>query len=177
MSILSNLSSKKRTFEVAEPDRKYLAQGIFFIALGTILISCITVTELNLTPRYLLLTAGIILGIFGCFRLLQFHKDATAFRDYEPAWDKGRGMYDRFAKEYNQWNEDGTPPVSCDGDITYFLKLQQERLKEKGIHMENRVIPGKGNTYGTACLSHKSAWYTSDTTYEEIRHKFSFSNA
>ena len=48
MSILSNLSSKKRTFEVAEPDRKYLAQGIFFIALGTILISCITVTELNL---------------------------------------------------------------------------------------------------------------------------------
>ena len=47
MSILSNLSSKKRTFEVAEPDRKYLAQGIFFIALGTILISCITVTELT----------------------------------------------------------------------------------------------------------------------------------
>ena len=46
MSILSNLSSKKRTFEVAEPDRKYLAQGIFFIALGTILISCITVQSL-----------------------------------------------------------------------------------------------------------------------------------
>ena len=177
MSILSNLSSKKRTFEVAEPDRKYLAQGIFFIALGTILISCITVTELNLMPRYLLLAAGIILGIFGCFRLLKFHKDAKAFRDYEPAWDKGRGMYDRFAKEYNQWNEDETPPVSCDGDITYFLKLQQERLKEKGLHMENRVIPGKGNTFGTACLTHKSAWYTSDTTYEEIRHKFSFSNA
>lgn len=43
--------------------------------------------------------------------------------------------------------------------------------------MENRVIPGKGNTFGTACLTHKSAWYTSDTTYEEIRHKFSFSNA
>ena len=137
MSILSNLSSKKRTFEVAEPDRKYLAQGIFFIALGTILISCITVTELDLMPRYLLLAAGIILGIFGCFRLLKFHKDAKAFRDYEPAWDKGRGMYDRFAKEYNQWNEDETPPVSCDGDITYFLKLQQERLKEKGLHMEN----------------------------------------
>lgn len=176
MSILSNLSSKKRTFEVAEPDRKYLAQGIFFIALGTILISCITVTELNLMPRYLLLAAGIILGIFGCFRLLKFHKDAKAFRNYEPAWDKGRGMYDRFAKEYNQWNEDETPPVSCDGDITYFLKLQQERLKEKGLHMENRVIPGKGNTFGTACLTHKSAWYTSDTTYEEIRHKFSFSN-
>lgn len=174
MSILSNLSSKKRTFEVAEPDRKYLAQGIFFIALGTILISCITVTELDLMPRYLLLAAGIILGIFGCFRLLKFHKDAKAFRDYEPAWDKGRGMYDRFAKEYNQWNEDETPPVSCDGDITYFLKLQQERLKEKGLHMENRVIPGKGNTFGTACLTHKSAWYTSDTTYEEIRHKFSF---
>ena len=116
MSILSNLSSKKRTFEVAEPDRKYL---------GTILISCITVTELDLTPRYLLLAAGIILSIFGFFRLLKFHKDAKAFRDYEPAWDKGRGMYDRFAKEYNQWNEDGTPPVSCDGDITYFLKLQQ----------------------------------------------------
>ena len=56
-------------------------------------------------------------------------------------------MYDRFAKEYNQWNEDGTPPVSCDGDITYFLKLQQERLKEKGLCMKNRVIPGKGNTY------------------------------
>ena len=177
MSILSNLSSKKRTFEVAEPDRKYLAQGIFFIALGTILISCITVTELDLMPRYLLLAAGIILGIFGFFRLLKVHKDAKAFRDYEPAWDKGRGMYDRFAKEYNQWNEDGTPPVSCDGDITYFLKLQQERLKEKGLHMENRVIPGKGNTFGTACLTHKSAWYTSDTTYEEIRHKFSFSNA
>ena len=177
MSILSNLSSKKRTFEVAEPDRKYLAQGIFFIALGTILISCITVTELNLMPRYLLLAAGIILGIFGCFRLLKFHKDAKAFRDYEPAWDKGRGMYDRFAKEYNQWNEDGTPPVSCDGDITYFLKLQQERLKEKGLRMKNRVIPGKGNTYGTACLSHKSAWYTSDITYEDIHHKLSFSNA
>lgn len=176
MRILSNLSSQKRTFEVAEPDRKYLAQGIFFIALGTILISCITITELDLMPRYLLLAAGIILGIFGCFRLLKFRKDAKAFRDYEPAWDKGRGMYDRFAREYNQWNEDGTSPVSCDGDITYFLKLQQERLKKKGLHMENRVIPGKGNTFGTACLSHRSAWYTSDTTYEEIRHKLSFSD-
>ena len=81
MSILSNLSSKKRTFEVAEPDRKYLAQGIFFIALGTILISCITVTELNLMPRYLLLAAGIILGIFGCFRLLKFH-----VLPYTPSW-------------------------------------------------------------------------------------------
>lgn len=94
-------------------------------------------------PRYLLLAAGIILGIFGCFRLLKFHKGAKAFRDYEPAWDKGRGMYDRFAKEYNQWNEDGTPPVSCDGDITYFLKLQQERLKEKGLCMKTVLFREK----------------------------------
>ena len=89
MSILSNLSSQKRTFEVAEPDRKYLAQGIFFIALGTILISCITFTELDLMPRYPLLAAGIILGIFGFCRLLKIHKDAKDISDNEPEKNKG----------------------------------------------------------------------------------------
>ena len=85
-------------------------------------------------------------------------------------------MYDKFAQEFNAWQQDDIIPACCDGDTLYFLKLQKERLKEKGIKMTNRVMPAKGKSYGTATLSRKSPWYTTDMVYEGIKRTIRFDN-
>ena len=72
------------------------------------------------------------------------------------------------AKELNAWYEEGEEPESCDGDTHYYLKLQKERLEDKGLQMQNEVLPVKGKSFGTAKFSTKSAWYTTDMLYEEI---------
>ena len=65
--------------------------------------------------------------------IVKYWKDNKAFEEFVPEWDKGRGMYDRFAKELNLWYEKGIAPQDCDGDTAYFLKLQKERLDKKGL--------------------------------------------
>lgn len=35
--------------------------------------------------------------------LAKYRKDAQAFKDFEPAWDKKNVIYDRFAEELNDW--------------------------------------------------------------------------
>ncbi len=42
------------------------------------------------------------------------------------------------------------------------------RLEDKGLQMQNEVLPVKGKSFGTAKFSTKSAWYTTDMLYEEI---------
>lgn len=78
-----------------------------------------------------LLAAGVVLCAVGVKWILKYRKDNKAFEDFVPEWDKGRGMYDRFAKELNLWYEKGITPQDCDGDTAYFLKLQKERLDKR----------------------------------------------
>ncbi len=42
----------------------------------------------------------------------------------------------RFARELVEWTKTGELPKSADQDIRYFLELQGERLKERGLQME-----------------------------------------
>ena len=72
------------------------------------------------------------------------------------------------AKERNGGDDEGEQPESWDGDTRYYLKLQKERLEDKGLQMQNVVLPVKGKSFGTAKFSTKSAWYTTDMLYEEI---------
>ena len=40
------------------------------------------------------------------------------------------------AKELNAWYEEGEEPESCDGDTRDYLKLQKERLEDKGLQLK-----------------------------------------
>ena len=66
------------------------------------------------------------------------------------------------AKELNAWYEEGEEPESCDGDTHYYLKLQKERLEDKGLQMQNEVLPVKGKSIRTAQFSTKTEWYKAD---------------
>ena len=83
-------------------------------------------------------------------------------------------MYDKFAEELNAWHQDDVIPTCCDGDTLYFLKLQKERLNRKGLKMTDLVMPVKGKSFGTAALSRKSPWYTTDMVYENINRTILF---
>lgn len=52
-----------------------------------------------------LLAAGVVLCAVGVKWIVKYWKDNKAFEEFVPEWDKGRGMYDRFAKELNLWYE------------------------------------------------------------------------
>lgn len=166
-TLLPNLKTNGRKEPVKNADLENLVKGVALLAAGILAASCVA-TELSFPVRGFLFCAGTALCVIGVPFLMKYYKEAEAFRKYVPQWDKGRGIYDRMAKELNAWYEEGEEPESCDGDTRYYLKLQKERLEDKGLQMQNVVLPVKGKSFGTAKFSTKSAWYTTDMLYEEI---------
>lgn len=166
-TLIPNLTMNGRKEYVKQADINYLVKGVALLAGGILAASCIT-TELSFPVRGFLFCVGAALCVIGVPFLLKFYKEVKAFKEYVPQWDKGRGIFDRMAKELNAWYEEGEEPESCDGDTHYYLKLQKERLEDKGLQMQNEVLPVKGKSFGTAKFSTKSAWYTTDMLYEEI---------
>ena len=132
--------------------------------------------EISSVLKLGLLAVGVVLCAVGVKWIVKYWKDNKAFEEFVPEWDKGRGMYDRFAKELNLWYEKGITPQDCDGDTAYFLKLQKERLDKKGLKLHESVVPSKGTSYGTGKVSRKSLWYTTDMMYENVSRKLSFEN-
>lgn len=166
----------ERTQSVAPPDTKNLSVGICLIAAGALVASFATLS-LAAPLKLALLAVGILLCIIGIVKLRSYCVQERAFRKYVPEWDKGRGMFDRFALELNRWHEGGSIPESCDGDTAYFLKLQRARLDRKGLKMRHRVTPVKGESFGTASVRRKSPWYTVNMDYENISRQIAFENA
>ncbi|MGN0438427.1 MAG: hypothetical protein ACI4F4_07875, partial [Lachnospiraceae bacterium] len=174
MGDYGQLKTKERE-NVREPNLEELYKGLAWTAAGLIGISFIT-TPFPLLFNMVCLGIGFIFVGKGCKLLGKYLSSYQAFKKFVPVWDEKRGMYDRFAKEYNTWYQENIVPTCCDGDTLYFMKLQKERLKAKGLKMSNQVMPVKGSGYGTATLSRKTPWYTTDMVYEHINRKIRFDN-
>ncbi len=175
MGLFSDLRMKGRKV-VAEPDGAVLFKGAVLMAVGITAVSTV-LTEFDPAPKMIFVIVGLVCAVFGVRSVLQYIKDYKAFKAFVPVWDTGRGIYDKFAIELNNWQQGGQVPKCCDGDTAYYLKLQRERLKKKGIQMQDSIMPVKGTGFGTATLSRKSAWYTTDMTYENIHRKMAFVGA
>lgn len=176
MQNFSNDTYGKRNQEVPQSDINYLISAVIFFAIGTVLMSVFTL-DITSTIKLIALIAGFIFCIIGAGKLITYIKQVQAFRNYKSEWDKSRGVYDRFAIELNQWYDKGISPRYCDGDTSYFLKLQNERLKEKGLQMTNRTFPVKGESFGTAKRTFSSSWYTADMIFENVKHQIEFRNS
>lgn len=174
MGIFPNIQTQKRN-GIENPTGMLLFKGAVITSIGITAISTI-LTEFDPVPKIIFASVGTVCCILGLIFIYKYIVSYKAFQKFIPRWDKGRGMYDKFAEELNAWYHTGKRPECCDGDTAYYLKLQQERLKRKGIQMHNSVLPIKGKSYGTATLSRQSAWYTTDMSYEAIRRKLTFSN-
>lgn len=175
MGLFSDLRMKGRKV-VAEPDGIVLFKGAVLMAVGITAVSTV-LTEFDPAPKMIFVIVGLVCAVFGVRFVLQYIKDYKAFKAFVPVWDTGRGIYDKFAIELNNWQQGGQVPKCCDGDTAYYLKLQRERLRKKGIQMQDSIMPVKGTGFGTATLSRKSAWYTTDMTYENIHRKMAFVGA
>lgn len=175
MGLFPNLVSKKRK-TVNEPGGEDLFQGLIWEAVGLTGISFLT-TAASLMWKIIFTVAGIFCCIRGGQLLYKYVSEYKAFKNYVPTWDPDRGIYDKFAQELNAWHQDDIVPSCCDADTLYFLRLQKHRLGEKGLKMTDQVMPVKGSGYGTATLSRKTLWYTSDMTYEDVNRKIRFENA
>lgn len=174
MAFFSEISTQKRD-SASEADGEILFKGAAFIAAGVLAASFVTM-ELASVLKIVLLAVGVLLCVIGVTWLAKYRKAVKAFEEFVPEWDKGRGMYDRFAKELNLWYERGITPQNCDGDTAYFLRLQKERLDKKGLKLQEKVVPSKGSSYGTGKLSRKSLWYTTDMLYENVSRTLSFAD-
>lgn len=169
------IQSKKRDAG-REPGGINLFRGLAFIAVGIIGISSIA-TPVPMMWKLIFGASGLIFGGIGGMWMKKYVSAYRAFRQFVPVWDRKRGMYDQFAEELNTWYQDGILPACCDGDTACYLELQRERIQQKGLTMNNQVMPVKGRSFGTAVLSRKSAWYTTDMTYEEINRTLRFENS
>ena len=125
---------------------------------------------------FIFLGIGIVLIIIAVILLIRYIKQVTAFKKYKPAWEKHKSIYDDFAIELNHWYDSGLPPKSCDGDTSYTLRLQRERLGRKGIRMIHYTAPAK-ETPGTTYFSRNTAWYTVDLMNEHITRRLRFENS
>ena len=124
MAFFSGISTQKRD-SASEADGEILFKGAAFIAAGVLAASFVTM-ELASVLKIVLLAVGVLLCVIGVTWLAKYRKEVKAFEEFVPEWDKGRGMYDRFAKELNLWYEGEITPQNCDGDTAYFLRLQKE---------------------------------------------------
>ncbi|MGN0431320.1 MAG: hypothetical protein ACI4EQ_03090 [Lachnospiraceae bacterium] len=175
MGLFPVLNTKTRN-TVSEPEGMKIFKGLAWMAAGLVGLSFIA-TSVTVMWKMIFSVLGIIfLGIGGKW-IRKYVLEYKAFRQFVPTWDSERGMYDRFAQEFNAWQQDDIVPICCDGDTLYFLKLQKERLRKKGLKMTNRVMPVKGRSFGTATLSRKTPWYMTDMVYEEINRMIRFENA
>lgn len=160
---------------VNEPDSMVFFKGLARMAAGCIGVSFI-VTSVPAIWKIIFGALGILFWGMGGTGIVKYVLAYQAYKKFVPAWDSKRGMYDRFAEEYNNWQQKDVAPTCCDGDTLYFLKLQKKRLKEKGLIMTNQVMPVKGSSCGTKHVPRKSAWYTTDMVYEEINRTLRFAN-
>lgn len=175
MGIFPDMETKKRNFDIKEPATKTLAWGLVLAAAGTVCIAYLfEKTDEDNNLKLVLPVIGVILCIIGIVLFIKYSRDCRKFRDFVPYWDKSRGMYDVYAKELNEWNTTGKYPSCCDGDTAYFLKLQENRLKNKGLTMKSTVLPLKSGSFGTATTPKKSNWYTTDISCENVTRDVSF---
>lgn len=137
MQFIPDLSTKRRTHNITPPDIRTLMQGIGFLAVGTIFAS-IFVCEVSILFRFISLMIGIVLCAIGIVLLRKYTNASKAFREYIPSWDKGRGIFDIFAAELNDWYNNHRAPTACDGDTIYFLQLQKDRLRSKELTMQQQ---------------------------------------
>ena len=101
MAFFSGISTQKRD-SASEADGGELFKGAAFIAAGVLAASFMTM-EITSVVKLGLLAVGVVLCAVGVKWILKYRKDNKAFEEFIPEWDKGRGMYDRFAKELNLW--------------------------------------------------------------------------
>lgn len=174
MANFSEIRTEKRN-TASEPNGADLFKGSVLIALGILAISVVTVDIFDMI-KLICMAIGAIFIVKGIKRLADYRKDAKAFKNFVPEWDKKQSIYDSFARELNDWYEREHIPEDGDGDIAYFLKLQKERLTHKGLRLEKKIVPSKGTGYGTGKKSKKSLWYTTDMLYEQVSEKLSFHN-
>lgn len=166
----------QRRITVREASGGDLFKGAVAIAAGTTLISCLTL-DISTGLKGALLVVGCLLCLYGAKWVRKYLKNDKTYREYAPEWDDKHFIYDRFAKGLNAWYRQEELPEDADGDIAYFLKLQRERLRNKGLQMEKRVVPTKGIGYGTGKRSRKSLWYTTDMFFEQVSGTLAFHNA
>ena len=57
----------------------------------------------------------------------------------KPYQTKEERIYRAFADELKEWSRAGTKPSLGNQDISYYLELQEERLKERGLKMEYQM--------------------------------------
>ncbi len=127
----------QRRITVREASGGDLFKGAVAIAAGTTLISCLTL-DISTGLKGALLVVGCLLCLYGAKWVRKYLKDDKTYREYAPEWDDKHFIYDRFAKGLNAWYRQEELPEDADGDIAYFLKLQRERLRNKGLQMEKR---------------------------------------
>ena len=175
MNILPPISNIKRNHPVSLPDTTLFPKSIGVLAAG-ILSASVYTCEIDRTPRFIFLGIGIVLIIIAVILLIRYIKQVTAFKKYKPTWEKHKSIYDDFAIELNHWYDSGLPPKSCDGDTSYALRLQRERLGRKGIRMIHYTAPAK-ETPGTTYFSRNTAWYTVDLMNEHITRRLRFENS
>lgn len=176
-SDISNLSNKKRKLEVPAPDTKLLVRGIVLLALGLLGASVYTVEDIDKTPALVFLCIGAALIIAAIISLICYGKQVTAFKKYTPTWEKHRSIFDDFAIELNHWYDSDMRPRSCDGDTSYILRLQKDRMTRKGIRMIQHTSPVKRETMGTTRVPRKTSWYTVDLMYEGVDRHLQFQNS
>lgn len=123
MAIFSGISTEKRN-TVSEPEGGDLFKGVLWIAVGVLAVSVLTV-DISGMIKLVCAGIGVVLMGKGLLQLAKYRKDAQAFKDFEPAWDKKNVIYDRFAEELNDWYKKENVPEDGDGDIAYFLRLQK----------------------------------------------------
>lgn len=173
MHILPNITRVERKDIVHEADITEFITGIILLAAGALAASFVTL-NIVFAVKGVLLLIGAILGICGFFKMAKYLRQRKAFKAYVPTWDASRGIYERFAKELNEYRENGKMPENGDADIAYFLKLQEERLKQRNLTLKDDVEPAKGEGFGTATLQKKSSWYTVDMSYSNIVRRLEF---
>lgn len=158
---------------VNEPEVSDLIKGIIFLAVGTLAASFVTV-DMTFVVKEVLLLLGVVFCICGFFKIKKYLRQQKAFKAYVPTWNASAGIYECFAKELNEYRDNGKMPESSDADIAYFLKLQEERLKKKNLMMKDDFGPAKGESFGTATIRRKSPWYTVDMSYSNIVRQLEF---
>ena len=176
-SDISNITSKKRKLEVPKPKTNLFVRGIVLFALGLLGASVYTVEDIDKTPALVFLCIGAAFIIAGIIPLICYGKQVTAFKKYTPTWEKHRSIFDDFAIELNHWYDSDMRPCSCDGDTSYILRLQKDRMARKGIRMIQHTSPVKRETMGTTRVPRKTSWYTVDLMYEGVDRHLQFQNS
>ncbi len=83
----------------------------------------------------------------------------------------------RFAEELNSWSKTGNLPVDGDQDISYYLGLQQERLRERHMQMKLELTPYEaGEEMDTGIVYHlgSSSKYSSFVDSRHLDKKVTF---